>query len=686
MPLLYIDTESNPITKKPECITWLFEGKKGIIEKFNDDSYYFLKEKWNKAEAIILFNAPYDLGVLSICYPQNSYYWLIRKIFQEKASCWKINLFDNIYDVRKISFFRNLIKNRNRKKLTKSHKEKGILSTPVIDLLKLWSILINENDIGLKSLIKKEFNKTVIPYSEINAKTEEYRYQDVIYLEKLFKRFFEKIKPIAEVKDFTYQEWSFIKTPATFTKILYERCYPDLKIWSKNYNQLINDMGMKNPLESAFHGGITLSFYRGTLKKFGWIDIKGAYSKAIKVLNTDSYLNSGIVKVDNNQLNFNNPFLCYANVNFIMKSINKSLKLFYIKEKSKVWIWNFDIIACQNLIPDFEYEIIKVFKFVPLNKVEKSLPEAWNYQKETEKKESGKTTLYNFYKYLSNTSYGIKAQRKPFITIHTNMIIAGMITAKVHEILSKMIKIIRDNKYKNIYNDTDSVGFLFKHLFNPSVIEKINIYVAPFNVEFEGIFEKTTILSLKRYVSIHKNPKNNKVKLHGKGRYKINESDIMDFVDKKKVKKDGYLNLIQLAGNTEISMTMIENIYKEYYPQYLNELLKYRHPFMFIKNVKTDVLKSEFMRKWYYHIDTKTTFKKKGEFQRNYHKFDCIKSAIEYFKNFSDIPDEKGDDINCDFRNFDKEIYEDFKIIPTGSKTQYEPKNEKGVGIVSKNK
>ncbi len=226
--ILFIDTESHPLTKKPECITWFFRTEKGIIDTFNHETYNFFKEKWNTADAVIMFNAPYDMGALSIFFSQNSYKWITKQIKNEKSSSWEISLFDNIYDVRKISFFRNMIRNKNRKneKITRSH-HKGKKSTPVIDLLKLWSIIVSDTDISLKSLIKKELKKTAIPYSEQNAKTEAYRYQDVICLKELSDLFFtEKIKNITEVKEFGISEWTYIKTPATFTKILYKNEYP----------------------------------------------------------------------------------------------------------------------------------------------------------------------------------------------------------------------------------------------------------------------------------------------------------------------------------------------------------------------------------------------------------------------------------------------------------------------------
>ena len=109
--ILFLDTESNPDTKQPECITWLRGHEQGIIEIFDSASYLLLKELWDTSEAVLFFNAPYDLGVLSILY-NNNYEWVTKSIKGEKSSSWKMKLFKNNYEVRRISGFRNMIKNQ----------------------------------------------------------------------------------------------------------------------------------------------------------------------------------------------------------------------------------------------------------------------------------------------------------------------------------------------------------------------------------------------------------------------------------------------------------------------------------------------------------------------------------------------------------------------------------------------
>jgi hypothetical protein len=212
------------------------------------------------------------------------------------------------------------------------------------------------------------------------------------------------------------------------------------------------------------------------------------------------------------------------------------------------------------------------------------------------------------------------------------------------------------NGCANKYNDTDS-AFLAGN-FKPDIIEKINNAIFPFEVDYEGQFEETTLLSLKRYISIqNKNEynknginKNDKIKLHGKGRYKIKMDEIAEYVQTQKLKKDEYLTYSQMSANTLISMNMIIKIYP-----FLEE---YKHPFMFVKNVKTDVLKSEFLNRWYLHIDTKTGWKQKSkEFERTFHSFKTIRHAEMFFKNYL-IPD--AEDINMCFRDWDRELKEDF--------------------------
>ena len=614
-----------------------------------------------------MFNAPYDMGVLSIMYSKNSYKWVVKQhgpVKTEKTSNWVMNLFGNRYNVRKISFFRNMIQPMNRTfkeydtlDLLKQRRSKSKYpSTPIIDLLKLWSILVNDKDISLKALIKKELGLKPIPYTPENALTNAYRLQDVFRLRDITEKFFIHISDLDGLQSYTWDDWCYIKTPATFTKIAYKETYPDLADWKKNNQEWIELYNIKSGLENAFHGGITLSFYRGKLTNTAWVDISGAYSKAIQTLNTDSYLKFSVDKLDIDNVNLASNVLLKAKVNFMFKTIDKSLKIFKLKKPTLTWIWSDDIKASYNLYKNFKYEIVEAYRFNPLVDVKQSLPTEWDKSKKLEKKLHGKTTRYQYFKFRSNTGYGITAQRKPFETIHTNMVIAGMITAMVHNVLTSIIRILRGMGYKNVYNDTDSSCFAQDRKFTSKdmekVINKINFEISPFQVDSEGYNKDTYVLSLKRYIS-ERGTADDKIRLHGKGRYNIKEQDIYDYVINHKV-PDKKLMVTQLAANTKIGMGMLIKLFDYIKP--------YKHPFMFEKNIPVNPDKKtmgSFMHDWYYHIDTKTSFiKDKTDFYRSFHLFKNIHKALKYFRAF--IIPKRTEYTRMDYRDWDQEIIEDF--------------------------
>lgn len=638
---------------------------------------------------MVMFNAPYDMGVLSIMYGKNSYKWKITqhgRIKTEKTAAWDMNLFGNRYSVRKISFFRNMIKPMLRtfreydetipdlRKQRRSTSKRP--STPIVDLLKLWSILIDDGSgkgntgVSLKALIKKVLHQEPILYSPETAKSEAYRLQDVFRLRELTEKFFELTNDLSGLSDYTWDDWGYIKTPATFTKLAYRETYPDLSDWKKDNDDYVRFYNLAAPLENAFHGGITLSFFRGKLDNTGWVDISGAYSKAIQVLNTDSYLKFRIARLDISKfrldergssgatgtLQLESNILVRARVNFMFKTVEKSLKIFKLRKPTNVWIWSDDIKACKNLYRGFKFQVLEAYRFIPQVDVDEPLPTSWDRAKRTERKLHGKTARYRFHKFRSNTGYGITAQRKPFQTVHTNMIIAGMITAKVHSILTLIIKLLEDLGYKNLYNDTDSSCFKQGEKFTQEqidyIIDYINERIKPFRVDHEGFNKTTHILSLKRYIS-ERGEGENKIRLHGKGRYNIKEQDIYDYVINDKVPEKP-LMVTQLAANTKIGMGMIIKLFDIVKP--------YKHPFMFEKNILVDPRKKtmhQFMHEWYHHIDTKTTFKKTdGNFERVFHIFKNIHKALRYFRAFV-IP-KRQEYSNMDYRDWDMEIFEDF--------------------------
>jgi len=630
--LLFVDTETNPRTQEVECVIWKIGNEKGIIEEFNDETFLFMRDKWHYSDGVVMFNAPFDLGVLSKCWKYNGYKWVTTERNDVKSSAWHMDLFGHKYMVKKIGFHNNLIMSFNRKR-----------PVPVIDLLKLWSILIEGSNIGLKSLIKRHLGKEVIPWSEENARLEAYRYQDVDELKALLEVFIDKVKNIEGLENYTADEWGYIKTAATFTKLYYKKKYEDLKDWSDYNKDNVHKVGIKDGLEKSYHGGLTIAFFRGLRKKTGWVDIKGAYSKAIEVLNTDSYLKFDVEEVDT--FDFEKPYLLYVRSNFILTEINGGLKMFYVHEPSGNWVWNFDIKAIENMIFDFKYEILKIFKIVPCLDIVEGLPVEWNKKKDMEEKANGRTTLYYFYKLLSNTSYGIKAQRHPFETVHTNMAIAGMITSKVHLILTTINKTLRDEGYEVLYNDTDSSCFRFfsKHEkdgypFDITIIDRINANIYPFEVSYEGVFA-TRVLSLKRYVSTNNGYEeayekvnmrimgkipDDKVRIHGKSSYDITWEEIALYAWAGYITHHRKIGIKQFIGNTERGIKRIVTLFPE--------VQKQVRPFMFITNVESDVWLEDFLKKWINHIDSKLTVKERAPFKRTYRRFKDRNHALIKYK------------------------------------------------------
>lgn len=671
-----MDTESHPVSKEITSIQTRFKGVTTLFTSFSQRQFDIIKRMWDKSEAVVIFNAPYDMGVLSSTF-DNEFKWVEEKVDDETSSYWKLRIFDNDYKVRKINSHRNLIKPLNRyydktntkvlgrKNPTPKYNKKipHSKSTHVIDLLKLWSILIDDGEhasIGLKAIVEREFGYKMAHWSPENALDEKYMSDDVEYLEKLWYRFTEKIKNINELSTFSLEDFANIKTPATFTKLLYDREYPGLKEIQERNDIVIEEIGLGNALEQAYHGGITLSFYRGKIADVVWVDIQGAYVKAIEVLKADNFIEFGFEKAQS--FTMSEPYLLRVKSNFIMKTINKSLKLYYIDEPELVWMWNYDIDAIRHMIQDYDYEVVEIYKPIPLMNVETQVTEAWQSKKNSlDKKNPDERVLREFYKFLGNTSYGIKAQRKPFRTVHTNMVIAGMITSKVHQILAKIIYIGVINGYINLYNDTDSAAFNFKE-FTVKLIDEINKKIAPFTVNTEGVFIENLFLSLKRYVSEYDVSSEyglpaepNKIKIHGKGRYQVTRNEILDFIQTQQVTdEDECLIYGSMAANTQRTMNMIMNL------DGMQELITNPHPFMFVNDVVTDRTRKEFFESWYDHIDTKLTYNNSKE--NHFRKFRRFNDSLEA-EIFYTGKKEKTETLDMSHRSWDKELLEDFNMV-----------------------
>ena len=661
--LLYIDTESDPSSKRLLSIQWRFKGAHGIIEKFNDETHTFLAGLWAEASGVVMFNAPYDLGALSGGFPGlNSWEW----IAGEYGSYYRLVLFGNAYKVRRISGFRNLIKPYRRlaspSGVPYSKKSPRPHSTPVIDLLKLWSILIDDGrdgSISLKSLIKRELGVEPIPYSEATALTNAYRYQDVDRLEELFQVFLSHVDDIGALSGYTAEDWCFVKTPATFTKKAYEAAYPELSTWRKDNVTRDHDAHLTAALEEAYHGGITLALHRGTVDNTVWFDLKGAYASVIEHMNTDRYLTYSweVISPDSPLISSReSPVLCKVSSSAVLTSINKSLKIFTVDALHTLWLWNFDIAALRLLFPDAIITVLEAYQPIPLNPCESSLPAVWNGLKDAEKKAHGKTTLYDYYKFLSNTSYGIKAQRSPFTTAHTNMTIAGIITSRVHLALLEMVDECRLMGMKWLYSDTDSVCMQFSGPVDESMVSRLNARLSPIAADCEGHSCTTRILSLKRYTSvsglmISGKPAPEKVRLHGKGRYRINQKFIRDGMAHG-VTSVMPLVVSQIAANTAVTM---KQLVKAFPP-----CAAHIHPFAFQPNLPSDRTLSEWFLAWYAHIDTKMTYPDSGtvsdEFSREFWNFPSFYIARRFWgEKTRDTPGEP-EDLAAGIGEWDEEV------------------------------
>lgn len=666
--LLFIDTETNEDTQEIDCITYLIGDKMGIIENFDEESFKFLRDLWHFSDGVVFYNAPFDMGVLSKAYDYNAYNWVEKEDSETGviSSYWDMLLFGHRYKVKKLSFTANFINPMARKNVV-----------PIIDLLKLWNILIETSSekvsISLKSLINRHLNweNGAIEYSKENAKMDKYRIQDVIAPKELMYIFLDKIKDVDVLNNFTATEWGSIKSSATFSKLFYAREYDNLKDIQQENDACISKYKLSAALEKAYHGGLTFAFYRGDIDDCAWVDIKGAYANAMKFLNTDQYLLFDFEKVDN--FDMDSPYLLYVKSNFVFDTIENGLKTFYVHKPFNNWVWNYDIKAIENLIDDYEYEIIEVYKIIPQNDVKESLPLIWDSAKNIEEKKNGKSTLYNFYKLLSNSSYGIKAQRIPTRTEHTNMVIAGIITSRAHLVLTTINKTLRNEGFKIVYNDTDSACFHFDikdidEPFDLTVIDRINKAIHPFVVDYEGVFHNNNILSLKRYICeesemyesvnkklIGKIP-DMKIRVHGKGQYEISSDDMYLIASGEELDEDAQLNIKQFTGTTKrtLKRIMVE------FPHFESEL----RPFMFIRNTKSHVWRSTYLKKWVDHIDKKLTHKNSINYDRTFRKFFDRDTAVIFYKNISSKKDILyGSNMTNTFINWDayeKELSDEF--------------------------
>lgn len=637
--LLFLDTESDTITKEPISIQYAYGSDVGVITEFTPNTWRDIARMWQSADGVVFFNAPYDMGVLSIAYPENSFQWVVNP----NSRHWRINLFGHSYQVRRIGGFRNTIRPLAAVSSPDGEEyptnRKRPRSTPVIDLLKLWSILIDDSgrSISLKSLISRELKKSAIEFSPETSRTLEYQIQDVVCLRELWQVFLEKVSSIDVVSGYTPDKWGAISSQATFSKIAYLEEYPDLREMQRRNEETNRKYGLSNAVEQAYNGGITIAFRRGIAAPTAWFDIHGSYAGVIERENTDQYLVYDFEPVDDLERPFAHdgaPHLCKCVTDAILKNLNGSLKIYRVDRPVPMWYWSYDILALKTLFPDAKFRIEKRYRLVPGLNVDESLPTKWRRAKDEEERLNGKTTRRNFFKFLSNTSYGIKAQRKPFPTIHTNMAIAGVITSRAHLTLIEMADEAIRYGCRWVYSDTDSI--CIEYTDDHDVVElerRINKRIYPYSAGCEGYNMTTTILSLKRYVSrgginFDGTLAEDKIKLHGKSQYKVNGADILGWVEGTKTPSGKPLKFSSIAANTERTLKRVIA---------LNPLAEqYAHPFMFETDVSSEVSMFEWFKRWYNHLDTKTTYIDEAPanltFERYFHRFGSEYEAERYWK------------------------------------------------------
>jgi hypothetical protein len=654
--ILYLDTESKKDTGEPLYIQWRMNGVHGWLHSFTREDYYTLRALWWQAEAVIFFGAPYDIFTIAKAFaPYTSWHW------EETAtgSIWDLKLFGHHYKIRGISGLRNLIKTFNTVELydgsTPKNGKRGVKSTPVIDFLKLWSILVDDgrdHKISLKALIERELKLPIYEYSDDDSLSIDYIMQDVDRLEDLWHVFLDRVKNIDDVRGYTYLDWSDIKTPATFVKKSYHDAYPELKTL-RDLNMAEDEkLGLTDALEESYHGGMTLARYRGWDYRNAWFDISSAYANTIKHLNTDRYLRYTWEERNPQDVDIfsrESPYLCRVSSTVVLRTINEGLKIFTLDKPLRQWMWSFDIHALSLIFPEHTWEVLSVFEPIPLNPVSESMPTVWIAHKDALKNVADKQTLRDYYKFMSNTSYGIKAQRKPQITPHTNMCIAGMITSRAHLILFEMVDVAQKAGYKWLYSDTDSICVSYSGEYDPSLLTALNTRIAPFTCECEGYDFKTRILSLKRYMSLEGLPLKRdayreKIKLHGKWIYDIKPADMKKYLLDLMAPLDK-IRIKSLRASTPTTMKILLNKSPQREP--------WCRPFDFDTDIEGDVSIMEWFKKWFIHVDKKTwnpeSASSESFYHRPFHNFSSIGAAHVFFA--STAPDEPydSDDMNDNY-------------------------------------
>lgn len=619
--ILFVDTESHcdsengGNTKEIISIQLRYNGKNTVLKPpFDKDDLKKLRKIWRNARAVVMHNAPYDMGVLSTIQKEPAE-WCVeinerRKDFDadepDTFSYWRMKLFGITYKVKRLNGVQNFIRIEGK-------------GTPVLDMNKLYNIFL-DTDSGLKDLAPKYLGREMIPYSSETAETYEYQKQDVEALDGIFCYFMEQMQIIDDVKDYTLEQWMKVDSTASCTKTETLKAYPEIGKWRHENEAQDKKFGLWDSLNSAYMGGLTIAFHHGTVKGVAVYDIKGSYDGVINHLNMDRYNRYTWEKIEPpKELPEDEcPILCHVMTNVVMKNMENSLKIFKLKgkERKDMVYWNFDIRALKILFPDAEFEIFEAHRPIPLLDVKESLAAMWHAKKEWAQKKYGKEhALRNYYKTLSNASYGICAQKRHGRTDFTNMVKAGIITSRARLTLAQMVKVAWDMGARWLYSDTDSVVVELNGV-DPAELEKaMKKVIHPHDCECEFVGDMR-IIALKRYwgyngKDLEGNPVKDKIKTHGKGRYNITEEDLKRMLSNDKIAEE--LCVKSYAANTENTMKQVKK---------LNPEITNPHPFMFETNVETGRTKQAwFDEDWKTHIDAKTTFEEGADFDKDFQRY-----------------------------------------------------------------
>ena len=207
-----------------------------------------------------------------------------------------------------------------------------------------------------------------------------------------------------------------------------------------------------------------------------------------------------------------------------------------------------------------------------------------------------------------------------------------------------------------LYSDTDSVCMEVDAPIPHDFEARLNRRLEPLKAECEGCGFTTRILSLKRYTSVNGTYLNgkkapDKVKLHGKGRYRITQNLIREGIESG-ITSQKPLVISQLAANTEITM---KQLVKAFPPA-----KEHVHPFAFQPNIPTDRTLAEWFAGWYAHIDTKTTYPDSGvasdEFNRDFWHFPSYYIAARFWGERVRDTDIEPEDLAKGVGSWDEEV------------------------------